>query len=386
MPIHERIAALAPEMTEWRRHLHAHPETAFEEHRTADFVAERLAGFGIRVHRGLASTGVVGSVSTGPGPTIAVRADMDALPITEHGKAPYRSRHAGKMHACGHDGHMAMLLGAARYLAETRRFRGTVHFIFQPAEENAGGARVMVEEGLFRAFPADRVYGMHNFPGLPAGVIAVRAGPIMAACDVFRITVRGRGTHAAMPQFGTDCVVAAAAIVIAVQTIVSRSLDPVDAAVISVTQLQAGDTSNVIPDHATLIGTSRSFRPEVQDEIERRLEHIAVSIAAAHGCSAELHYDRHYPPTINEVDATERAARAAAEVVGEENVLRQVPPTMGAEDFSFMLRETPGCYVWIGGGRNDDDCSLHNPGYDFNDAILPIGAGYWAALVERELA
>ena len=385
MPIHERIASLSAVMTEWRQHLHAHPETAFEEHRTADFVADRLAEFGIGVHRGLASTGVVGSVSTGPGPTIALRADMDALPIAEHGEAPYRSRHAGKMHACGHDGHMAMLLGAARYLAETRRFRGTVHFIFQPAEENAGGARVMVEEGLFRAFPADRVYGMHNFPGLPAGVIAVRAGPIMAACDVFRITVRGRGTHAAMPQFGTDCVVAAAAIVIAVQTIVSRSLDPVDAAVISVTQIQAGDTSNVIPDHAILIGTSRSFRPEVQDEIERRLAHIVASVAAAHGCSAELHYDRHYPPTINEADATERAARAAAEVVGEENVLRQVPPTMGAEDFSFMLRERPGCYVWIGGGRGDD-CSLHNPGYDFNDAILAIGASYWAALIERELA
>jgi hippurate hydrolase len=383
--VNEHIISLHDEMTGWRRHLHAHPETAFEEHATADYVAERLAAFGLAVDRGLAGTGVVATLAVGDGPAIGLRADMDALPIDERTQLPYRSVHSGRMHACGHDGHTAMLLGAAKHLARSRSFRGTVYFIFQPAEENEGGGRVMVEQGLFQRFPMASVYGMHNWPGLLAGVFAVRAGPMMAACDIFEIIVRGKGAHGAMPHLGTDAMVAAAAIATALQTVVSREVDPLEAAVVSVTQIQGGETWNVIAERALLRGTARCFKAPVQDIIEVSIGRIAGHVAAAHGCTADIRYQRQYPATVNSGPETECAAEAAARVVGAENVIRDAPPTMGSEDFAFMLQARPGCYVWIGGGRGDDDASLHNPRYDFNDAILPIGASYWTSLVEAVL-
>ena len=385
MPIIEQIAEQKQQMTAWRRHLHAYPELAFEEHLTAAFVAERLAEFGITVHRGLAGTGVVGTLSTGDGPAIALRADMDGLPIPEANDFAHRSTHAGRMHACGHDGHTAMLLGAARHLAETRGFRGTVHFIFQPAEENEGGARKMIEEGLFETFPVRSVYGMHNWPGQPVGSMAMRPGPMMAAFDIFEITVTGKGAHAAMPHLGNDPVLAASAIVTALQAVASRTIDPLDAAVVSVTQFHAGDTWNVIPERAVLRGTTRALRPQVQDTVEAAVHRIAEGIAAAHGVGAQVHYERRYPPTINDPAETERAASAAVLVAGEDNVDRDPVPSMGSEDFAFMLMEKPGCYVWIGNGPGEGGCGLHNPRYDFNDAILPLGASYWARLVETLL-
>ncbi len=386
MPVIEAIENLHAEMTAWRRHLHAHPEIAFEEAATSAFVAQRLAAFGLEVDQGLAKTGVVGTLTTGDGPAIALRADMDALPIAESNAFGHRSTHPGKMHACGHDGHTAMLLGAARYLSETRRFRGTVHFIFQPAEENEGGARVMIEDGLFSRFPVEAVHGMHNWPGLPAGHFAVRTGPMMASFDVFEIAVIGHGAHAAMPHLGIDPIVAAAHIVTALQTVTSRTIDPLDAAVVSVTRIHAGDTWNVIPDRAVLAGTTRALRPEVRDAIEAGVRRIAETVATAHGAGIELRYERRYPPTVNDAAEAERAAEAAARVVGREHVLRESPPCMGSEDFAFMLERRPGCYVWIGNGPREGGRTLHNPRYDFNDDILPVGASYWATLVERVLA
>lgn len=381
------IAAFHEDMTSWRHHLHAHPETAFEEHATAAFVAERLSSFGLTVHQGLAGTGVVGSLVSehGEGGAIALRADMDALPISEASNFPHRSRHPGTMHACGHDGHTTMLLGAARYLAATRRFRGTVHFIFQPAEEAEGGGRVMVEQGLFARFPVDAVYGLHNWPGLPVGRFAVRPGPMMASFDTFEIVLTGRGTHGAMPHLGTDSIVAGAALVQALQTIVSRTIDPLDAAVVSVTRFRAGDTWNVIPETAVLAGTTRALRDEVRDQIEAGVRRVAASIAAAHGVTAAVCYQRRYPATINNPAEAARAAEAAASVVGGDHVDRDPLPSMGAEDFAFMLQQRPGCYAWIGNGPADGNRTLHSPYYDFNDAILPLGASYWARLVELTL-
>ena len=352
---------------------------------TAAFVADRLAEFGIEVHRGLAGTGIVGTLVNGDGPAIGLRADMDALSIPEANDFPHRSTHPGKMHACGHDGHTAMLLGAARYLAETRRFRGTVHLIFQPAEENEGGARKMIEEGLFDSFPVQSVYGMHNWPNRPVGRMAIRPGPMMAAFDIFEITVTGNGSHAAMPHLGNDPVVAASAIVGALQTVASRTIDPLDAAVVSVTQFHAGDTWNVIPERAVLRGTTRALRPEVQDRVEAAIHHVCEGVAAAHGVGAQVHYERRYPPTINDAAETERAVSVAKWVVGEENFDGDPVPSMGSEDFAFMLREKPGCYLWIGNGPGEGGCGLHNPRYDFNDEILPLGASYWARLVETVL-
>jgi len=391
MPIINRIAEFHEEMTAWRHDLHAHPETAFEEHRTSELVAERLAGFGIEVHRGLAGTGIVGTLrgdkgGKAGGKAIALRADMDALHIHELNDFGHRSTHEGRMHACGHDGHTSMLLGAAKYLAETRNFTGTVHFIFQPAEENEGGGRVMVEDGLFETFPVEAVYGMHNWPGLPVGRFAVRPGPMMAAADTFELVVRGRGSHAAMPHQGVDPVVTAAQIITALQTIASRNTDPLDAVVASVTQVHAGDTYNIIPDEVLLKGTARAFRPEVQDTIEPAMRRIAEGVAAAHGATAELRYERRYPPTVNTAPETEIAARVAAEVAGPKNVDHAPVPSMGAEDFAFLLRERPGSYIWIGNGAGEGGCFLHNARYDFNDEILPLGASYWARLVETELA
>jgi amidohydrolase len=385
MPLLPAVVDLHAEMTARRRHLHAHPETAFEEWATAALVAEELRRFGYDVTEGLAGTGVVGTLVNGDGPAIGLRADMDALPIDEAGEVPHRSTIPGKMHACGHDGHTAMLLGAAQYLAASRRFRGTVHLVFQPAEENEAGGRVMVEEGLFERFPMSAIFGLHNWPNLPAGRIALRDGPLMAACDTFEIIVRGKGCHGAMPHLGTDAIVAAAAIVGALQTVVSRNIDPYDAAVVTVTQVRAGDTWNVIPAEAVLRGTARSFKPEVQTIIANTLQRVASDTAAAHGCRATVDYRRLYPATVNDPMATELAARAAEAVVGAENVDRSPTPSMGAEDFAFMLQRRAGCYVWLGSGQSADEPGLHNARYDFNDEVLPIGVSYWATLVEQIL-
>jgi amidohydrolase len=387
MPIVNRIADFQEDLAAWRHEIHAHPETAFEETRTAEFVAQRLHDFGIAVHRGLAGTGVVGTL-TGSRPgtrAIALRADMDALHIQERNGVDYASQNPGKMHACGHDGHTTMLLGAARYLAETRNFAGTVHFVFQPAEENEGGGRVMVEQGLFEKFPVESIFGMHNWPGMPVGKFALRSGPMMASFDIFEITVKGKGAHAALPHLGVDPFIAAAQIVMGLQTITSRNTHPLEAAVVSVTQIHGGDTWNVIPDEVVLRGTTRSFKPELQDAIEAGIRRIAEGVASAMGASVAVRYERRYPPTINSVAEAAVAASIASEVVGEANVDRELSPTMGSEDFAFMLQARPGAYVFIGNGPSNG-AGLHNPRYDFNDAILPIGASYWARLVERVLA
>jgi len=387
----ERIEKLAAEMTEWRRDIHMHPETAFEEHRTSELVARRLESFGIAVHRGLGRTGVVGTLRAGSGArAIGLRADMDALHILEQNTFAHRSRNDGRMHACGHDGHTAMLLGAAKVLAETRSFDGTVHFIFQPAEENEGGGRAMVEDGLFERFPCESVYGMHNYPGMPMGKFGMRAGPMMASFDIFEIELRGRGSHAALPHTGIDPVLAGSHLVQALQSIVSRNVGPVDAGVVSVTQFHGGDTWNVIPDSVVLRGTARAFRPETQDLIERRVNEIAIGIAHTFGGEARVRYERRYPPLVNAARETALCAEVLGSMVGEKNVDAASEQVMGSEDFAFMLREKPGCYVFIGNGGNagpgGDGCSLHNPRYDFNDAILPLGATYWVRLAEHLLA
>ena len=388
MPIINRIAEFHDEITKWRQHIHAHPETAFEEHQTADYVALRLHEFGIKVHRGLAGTGVVGTLEggKGPGPAIGLRADMDALHIEEKNDIDYRSENHGKMHACGHDGHTAMLLGAAKYLSETKNFAGTVHFIFQPAEENEGGGRVMIEDGLFRKFPVDSIYGMHNMPGIPAGEFAIRPGPIMASFDIFEIRLTGTGTHAAAPHLGRDAVVAGAQLVAALQTIPSRTVSPFDAAVVSVTQMHAGDTWNVIPEDVVIRGTTRAFKAELQDHMEAEIRRITDGICTAFAINGEVTYERRYPPTINDAAETDLTARVAAEVAGAGMVSLDKDPMMGAEDFAFMLNEKPGAYMWIGNGPRDGGCMLHNPHYDFNDDILPLGSSYWAKLVETRLA
>jgi amidohydrolase len=388
MPVINRIADFHPDMAAWRRDLHAHPETAFEEERTADVVAGLLQSFGIEVDRGLAKTGVVGTLrgERASGPSIALRADMDALHIHEKNGFAHASTHPGRMHACGHDGHTSMLLGAAKYLAETRNFTGTVHFIFQPAEENEGGARVMVEEGALDRYPVQAIYGMHNWPGLPAGQFAIRPGPMMAAFDIFEITVRGRGAHAAMPHLGVDPVVAAAQIVGALQTIASRTVNPLEGAVVSVTQIHGGDTWNVIPDEVVLRGTTRSFEPGVRDLLEPAIRRVAEGVCASLGAAMDLRYERRYPPTVNSASETEIAAATAASLVGTDNVRRDLLPSMGAEDFAWFLQEKPGAYIWIGNGAGDGQAMLHNPHYDFNDDILALGASYWARLVETVLA
>jgi hippurate hydrolase len=386
VPVINRIADYHADLTAWRHDIHAHPETAFDEHRTAAFVAQRLGEFGIEVHRGLAGTGVVGTLKGNrPGErAIGLRADMDALHIHEKNGFSHCSQTEGKMHACGHDGHTTMLLGAARYLAETRNFAGTVHFIFQPAEENEGGGRVMVEEGLFDKFPVESVFGMHNWPGLKAGQFAVQPGPMMAGSDSWEVIVTGKGAHGAMPHLGVDPIVVAAQIVTALQTIVSRNSHPLESAVVTVTQFHGGDTWNVIPEEVMLRGTARYFRREVQDLIDRRMHEIAENIAAGYGANAKVRYIRRYPPVVNSAAETETAAEVLAGVVGEPNVRRDLLPSMGGEDFAFLLLERPGTYIWIGNGEDRE--FLHHPRYDFNDEILPLGASYWARLVETVLA
>ncbi|HZS81267.1 MAG TPA: M20 aminoacylase family protein [Stellaceae bacterium] len=386
MPVINRIADFHAEMKCWRRDLHAHPEMAFGERRTADFVATTLEGFGIEVRRGLAGTGVVGTLRAGSGKrAIGLRADMDALPIHEKTGCAHASTHDGVMHACGHDGHTAMLLGAARYLAETRNFDGTVHFIFQPAEENECGGQKMVEDGLFEQFPVEAVYGMHNWPGLPVGAFGVCTGPIMAADDKFEITITSRGAHAAMPHLGDDPIVAAGAMIGAIQTIVSRTADPQDELVVSITQLHGGSTWNIVPEEVVLRGTCRYFKPELRRLLDGALRRVVEGIAATHGVVAAFSFYKPIPPAVNAEGPTAAAIRAAAMVAGDENVRRDVAPSMGCEDFGFMLAARPGCYLWIGNGPIRDGVGLHSSRYDFNDEILPVGASYWSKLVETVL-
>ena len=385
----ELIRSYHAELTEVRHDIHAHPELAFQERRTSNLIAEKLAGWGVEVHRGLAKTGVVGVVR-GRGNSnrgIGLRADMDCLPMNETGTVPYRSQHEGRMHACGHDGHTTMLLGAARYLAETRNFDGTAYLIFQPAEESGGGGQVMVKEGLFERFPANEIYALHNWPGLPPGKIAVGTGPMMAATDEIQITVRGRGGHAAMPHLVVDPVVACAHIITALQTVASRNVSPVDALVVSIASMQTSQVGafNVIPDTVRLVGTVRSFRPETRELAERRIREIATKVADALGGSAEIDYRRGYPATVNSAREAAFAARVGERIFGKGNVVTDPEPTMGGEDFSYMLLERPGAYVFLGQGGSPGGCFLHNPGYDFNDEVIPLGAGYLAALVEDSL-
>lgn len=377
------------ELVAVRRDFHAHPELAFQETRTADIVARELSGYGLEVHRGLAGTGVVGTLRKGGGRrAIGLRADMDALPMPEKNTFPHASRHPGRMHACGHDGHTAMLLGAARYLAEnvdSAAFDGTVHFIFQPAEESEGGGEVMVQDGLFRQFPMDAVFGLHNWPGMPVGEMAAMPGPVMAGTCVFEIRLHGRGCHAAMPHQGIDTLVAASHLVLALQTVVARNVPPCEAAVVSVTQIHGGDALNVIPDDAVLRGTVRSFKPEIQALVEAAIHRICAGIESTFGVQLEISFDQRYPATVNSAPETELCRAAAARVLGADQVRKNEAPSMAAEDFSYMLLEKPGCYVWLGNGPGTGGCTLHNPHYDFNDGILPIGVSYWVRLVETAL-
>jgi amidohydrolase len=375
-------------MTAWRRDLHAHPELGFEEHRTSEIVAQKLASWGIEVERGLAGTGLVGTLRAGTSTrAIGLRADMDALPMTEANSFEHASTTPGRMHGCGHDGHTTMLLGAAKYLAETRNFDGVVRFIFQPAEEGGGGAKVMIDDGLFERMPVDAVYGVHNDPSLPLGHGSVVAGPVQAASDRFHIDLTGKGGHAARPHHAIDPVVVGAHIVLALQSILSRGVDPLDSAVVSLTQFHAGEADNVIPHTARLSGTVRTLRPEVQDRVEGLLKTIATTTAAAHGAVAEVHYSRRYPPTVNHADETARAALALGKVLGDDKVMRERRPSMGGEDFSFMLLEKPGCYLKLGQATPEKGgISVHHPNYDFNDDLLSVGASFFSALVEQELA
>jgi amidohydrolase len=386
MPTKDEIAAYAEEIGEIRRDIHAHPETAFEEFRTADIVAEKLTDYGLKVHRGLAKTGVVGTLAVGDSNrAIGLRADLDALDILEENSFDHASTIDGKMHACGHDGHTAMLLGAARYLSDTRNFNGTVHFIFQPAEENVAGGRVMVADGLFELFPVEAVYGMHNTPGMPVGQFGVTSGEAMASADMFTIEITGKGSHGAHPHQGIDPIVTGAEIVMAFQRIVGRTVNPIDTAVVSVTQFHAGRAMNVIPETAVIKGTCRALKRQVQDQIEARMEQIVAGVCAAHGLEFTIEYDRRYPVLINTAEETSKATQAAIAVVGEENVNTQLPPTMGSEDFAWMLQDNPGCYIRVGNGEGvDGGCVVHNPNYDFNDDAIIYGASYWATLVEQE--
>ena len=369
-----------------RRDIHAHPELAYEETRTAGIVRDLLEDWGLSVTTGLAGTGVVGTLTSGSGPRIGLRADMDALPIHEANDFDYRSRHEGRMHACGHDGHTAMLLGAAKYLAQTRAFRGTIDFIFQPAEEAAGGAKRMIDEGLFEQFPVDAVFGMHNWPGLDVGTFAVRTGAMMASLDCFDLVIEGVGTHGALPHKGVDPVVAAAHVITALQSIVSRNVNPLETGVVSVTQIHAGDAYNIIPGRVELAGGVRSFDPEVRRTLLERVESVATSVAAGFDARATLSWKISFPPVINKAEETAIAARAAALVAGADNVETDSMPSLGSEDFAYMLEEKPGCYLFIGNGSGKGGCVIHNPSYDFNDDILALGASYWVRLTEQFLA
>ncbi|HMS78765.1 MAG TPA: M20 aminoacylase family protein [Burkholderiaceae bacterium] len=385
------LRAWQADLSAIRRRLHAHPELGFEEHETAALVVRQLERFGVdEIHRGLGKTGVVAVIRGerhGSGRTVGLRADMDALPLPEENTFAHRSTVPGRMHACGHDGHTAMLLGAARWLASTRRFDGTVHLIFQPGEEGYAGARAMIRDGLFERFPCDAVYAMHNWPGLPPGTIAVKPGPMMAAADRVTITIEGRGGHGAHAYLAIDPVVVAAHVITAAQTIVSRNVGPLDSAVVSLCSIQAGhpQAMSVIPREAVITGTVRSFRTQTQDMIEQRLTQLAEQVAAGFGAKARVAYERMYPATVNSRDEALFGAQVAEELVGAERTIRDLDPSMGSEDFAFMLEERPGAYFRIGQGGAESGCLLHNPRYDFNDEILPLGAALFVRLAERSL-
>jgi hippurate hydrolase len=387
MKLEEHFSDLISRITHLRRDIHAHPELAFAETRTSALVADYLKNLGLEVHTGLAKTGVVGILRNGKSErAIGLRADMDALPLEELNRFPHHSRHDGKMHACGHDGHTAMLLGAAEVLSKSKQIDGTVYFIFQPAEEHEGGGQRMVEEGLFRKFPMEMVFGLHNWPGLPVGSFAVHQGPVMAGADRFDILISGRGGHAAMPHQGVDVVVAGSALVQALQTLVSRNTDPLDSTVLSVTRFEAGHADNVLPEKARLGGTVRTLRPDLQDAMEAGMRRICTGIEATYGVGIELVYERGYPPTINADEPAFLCREVARHVAAGGEVFTSMKPSMGAEDFAYLAREVPGCYVWLGNGPGQGGCMLHSPHYDFNDDILATGIRYWVRLAERALA
>jgi amidohydrolase len=386
MPIVNRVADLHDEIKEWRRNFHAHPELRFDVHRTAGSVAEKLKGFGCdEVVPGIGRTGVVGVIRgrKAGNKVIGLRADMDALPLEEETSLPYKSTVRGKMHACGHDGHMAMLLGAAKYLAETRNFAGTAVVIFQPAEEGGAGALAMIKDGLISRFGIQEVYGMHNFPGLPVGQFATRPGPIMAAADHLQIEIEGKGGHAARPHLSIDTILVGAQMINQLQSIVARNIDPLDSAVVSVCMFQAGHADNVIPQHALLRGTARSFTPQVRELLHKRIGELVEGTARIYGASARVTYTNGYPVVVNHERQTAFAADVAREIAGKDKVDTNVPPVMGAEDFAFMLQERPGAFIFVGNG---DTAGLHHPAYDFNDEIIPVGTSYWVRLAETALA
>ena len=377
-------------LTELRRDLHAHPELGFEEHRTVEVVSRELERLGVEFHAGVGKTGVVAVIhgrSSDSGRSIGLRADMDALPMHEENDFAHASRFKGRMHGCGHDGHTTMLLGTARYLAATRRFDGTAYLIFQPGEEGYAGGKAMVDDGLFERFPADEIYALHNWPALPPGKIGIRSGPMMAAADRIEIHIEGRGGHGAHPHLTVDPVLVAGHMITAAQSIVARNVSPLDTAVVSLCAMHAGNLAamSVIPREARLVGTVRTFRPQTQDAVEQRLNELVHSIAAAFGAKASLKYERVYPATINSEREAEFAARVADALVGRDNVVRDLEPSMGSEDFSFMLQRRPGAYMRLGQGGAEGGCFLHNSRYDFNDEVIPVGAGYLAALAEAAL-
>ena len=381
MPVINRVAEFQDEIATWRRDFHQNPELQYDVHRTAGKVADLLRSFGVdEVVEGIGRTGVVGVIKgRGPGKTVGLRADMDALPITERTDAPYVSRNVGKMHACGHDGHTAMLLGAAKYLAETRNFDGTAIVIFQPAEEGGAGGKAMIEDGLMDRFGIQEVYGMHNMPGIPAGTFGIRAGGIMAATDEFNVVIEGVGGHAAKPHTAVDPVLTTANVIVALQSIVARNIDPMRSAVLSVTMLAAGDAFNVIPRNVKMTGTIRTHSEEIRDFMEKRFREVVTSVCGAFGCTADIHYRRGYPVTVNSADETDYAAAIATEIAGAERVNANVDASMGGEDFSYMLQARPGAYIFLGNGDTSD---LHTDTYDFNDEIIPVGVSYWVRLVE----
>ena len=394
MNLLDSLVTQAAAITAIRRDIHAHPELCFEENRTADMVAAKLTEWGIPVHRGLGTTGVVGIVKNGTSSrAVGLRADMDALPMQEFNTFKHASKHPGKMHACGHDGHVAMLLAAAQHFAKHRNFDGTVYLIFQPAEEGGGGAREMIKDGLFDKFAMEAVFGMHNWPGEQVGKFAVSPGPVMASTAEFKITIRGKGSHAALPHNGIDPVPVACQMVQAFQTIISRNMKPIDAGVISVTMIHGGEATNVVPDSCELQGTVRAFRQEVQDLIERRMQQVAEHVCAANEAKCDFEFRRNYPATVNSAAEAEFARGVMASIVGPDNVMVQ-EPTMGAEDFAFMLQAKPGAYCFIANGdgahremgHGAGPCMLHNPSYDFNDDLIPLGATYWVRLAEEWLA
>jgi hippurate hydrolase len=394
MKLVEPIIAFQSELQQIRRDIHAHPELSYEELRTSDVVAAKLTEWGIPIIRGMGTTGVVGIIKNGSSSrAIGLRADMDALPMQEVNTFPHASRHPGKMHACGHDGHTAMLLGAAHYLSQHRHFDGTVYLVFQPAEEGGAGARAMINDGLFERCPMEAIYGMHNWPGEATGTLSVTEGPMMASSNEFHVTVRGKGAHAAQPHNSVDPVMVAVQIAQAWQTIITRNKSPLDTAVLSITQIHAGSATNVIPDDASLVGTVRTFTTPVLDLIESRMRTVAEGIAAGFGAEVDFTFRRNYPPLINHAKETRFAVEVMKALVGEGRVNDKVEPTMGAEDFAFFLQEKPGCYIFIGngdgghrdGGHGLGPCVLHNGSYDFNDQLLPIGASFWVKLVEAAL-